>query len=97
MALQQAVEEAADRLLLADVERLVLEGAGQTGGQLGRLGERLSAAPAADHGGAEAGQLQRGLAAEAAAGAGDDTDLAVEQTVPKHLRMGAFSHRRASL
>ena len=76
---------------------LVLEAAGQPGGQLRGLRQRLRAAAAADHDGAEAGQLQRRLAPEAAAGAGDDADLAVEQTVPEHLRMRAFSHRRASL
>ncbi len=69
----------------------------QPGGQLGRLLERLGTAAAADHGGAETGQLERRLAPEAGAGAGDDADLTVEQTVPKHLRMRAFSHRRASL
>ncbi len=97
MALEQPVEEAPDRLLLADVEGLVLEGPGQAGGQLGGLRQRLLAATAGDDGGAEAGQLQRRLAPEAAAGAGDDADLTVEQAVPKHLRMRAFSHRRASL
>ena len=61
------------------------------------LRQRLLAAPAGDDGGTEPGQLQRRLAPEAAAGAGDDADLTVEQTVPEHLRMRAFSHRRASL
>ena len=91
------VEEAADRLLLADVEALVLEAPRQPGGELGGLRQRLLAAPAGDDGGAEPGQLQRRLAPEAAAGAGDDTDQAVEQTVPEHLRMRACGHRRASL
>ena len=97
VALQQRVEEAADRLLLADVEALVLEAAGQGGGQLGGLRQRLLAAPAGDHDGAEADQLQRRLPPQPAAGAGDDADLTVEQAVPEHLRMRAFSHRRASL
>jgi hypothetical protein len=37
VTLQQAVEEALDRLLVADVERFVLEGAGQRCCQSGRL------------------------------------------------------------
>ena len=37
------------------------------------------------------------LAAEAGAGAGDDRRLALQQTVAEYLRMGRFSHRRASL
>ena len=73
---------------------LVLEAARQPGGQLGRLRQRLLAAPAGDDGGAEPRQLQRRLAPEAAAGAGDDADLPLEQTVPEDLRMRAFSHRR---
>ena len=72
---------------------------GQARGQLGGLRQRLLAAPAADHGGAEAGQLQRRLAPEAAAGAGDDADLPVEQTVPKYCEcelsaIGAQAYRR---
>ena len=86
VALEHAVEEGADRVLVADVELLVLEGARQARGQLGGLGERLGAAPAADHGGAEARQLERRLAAEAAAGAGDHADLAVEQAGPEDPR-----------
>ena len=97
VALQQAVEEAADRLLLADVERLVLEGARQPGGELRGLGQRLLAPPAGDDGGAEARQLQRRLPPEAAAGAGDDADLPLEQTVSEDPRTVAFSHRRRSL
>ena len=45
--------------------------------------------------GAETGQLQRRLAAEAAAGSGDHADPPVEQTIAKHVRMRAFSHSRA--
>ncbi len=82
VALEHAVEEAVDRLLVADVERLVLEGARKALRQPRGLGQRLLAAPAADHGGAEARQLQRRLAPEAAAGAGDDADLPVEQVRP---------------
>ena len=97
VALQQAVEEPLDRLLVADVERLVLEGAGQAGGQPGGLRQRLLAAPATDHGGAETGQLQRRLPPQAAARAGDQADLPVEQTVPEDARMSALSHGSASL
>ena len=87
VALEHAVEEGPDGLLLADVELLVLEGAGQAGGELGGLGERLRAPAAADHDGAEAHQLERRLAAEAAARAGDDADLAVEQAGPEDPRL----------
>ena len=72
----------------------MLEGARQPRGQLRRLRQRLLPPAAADHGRAEAGELQRRLPPEAAARAGDDADLAVEQTVPEDLRMRAFSHRR---
>jgi len=97
VALQQAVEKAPDRLLLADVEALVLEGAGQRCRQLRGLRQRLLAAAAGDDGGAEAGQFQGGLAPEAAAGAGDGADLPLEQPVPEDPRTVAFSHRRRSL
>src|SRR6185312_7035571 len=84
------------RLLLADVEGLVLEAPGHPGGKRGRLNQRLLAAAAGDDSGAEADQLQRRLAPEAAAGSGDDANLIVEQTVPEHLRMRACDHRRAA-
>ena len=100
VALEHAVEEEPDRVLLADVELLVLEGAGQAGGQLGGLGERLRPAAAADHRGAEAHQLERRLAAEAAARPGDHADLAIEQTCPEDPRLRSCflrSHRAGSL
>ena len=64
--------------------------AGQSGGELGGLGQRLLAAPAADHGGAEAGQLQGGLAPEAAAGAGDDADRARRADRPERPANASF-------
>ncbi len=69
--------------------RLVLEGPGQFRGKIGGLGQRLLAAAAADHGGAEPDQLQRRLPAEAAAGAGDQADLPVEQAVPEDARIAS--------
>ncbi len=89
VALEQAVEEAVDRLLVADVQRLEVEGPGHAGGELRGLRQRLLAAAAADHGGAEAGQLQRRLPPEAAAGAGDDADLPLEQVGLEDPRMRA--------
>ena len=97
VALEQPVEEAIDRLLVADVERLVLKGAGQLARQLGGLRQRLGTAPAADHGGAEAGQLEGRLPPQTAAGAGDDADLVVEEIRLEDARTRAFSHWRASL
>ena len=97
VALEQAVEEAADRLLLADVERLVFEGARQLRGQRSRLGQRLLAPTAGDDGGAETRQLQRRLPPQTAAGAGDRADLPLEETVPENPRTLAFSHRRPTL
>ena len=50
MAVEQAVEETAHRLLLTDVEGLVLEAPrAQLGGELGGLGQRLHTSAAADH------------------------------------------------
>ena len=63
--------------------------AGEAVGEGGGLGERLGAPPAADDDRAEAGQLERRLAAEAGSGAGDDADLAVEQAVPEDPRGNA--------
>ena len=91
------VEEGIDGVLLADVERFVGEGSRESRGELRRLGQRLGAPSAADHGRAETRQLQRRLPPEAAPRTGDDDDPAVEQAVPEHLRSlrtRAFSHRR---
>ncbi len=92
MAPEQPVEEQLDRLLVADVERFALERAGEPGREPGRLGERLLAPAAADHDGAEPRQLERGLAAEPAAGAGDEADLSLQQAVPEDARIAAFTH-----
>ena len=60
VALEQAVEEAVDRLLVADVERLVLERPCQPGSPARAVSASGSLAPAAaDHGGAEPRQLER--------------------------------------
>ena len=59
----------------------------QARGEAGRLGQRLLAAPAADDDRPEPGQLERRLPPEAAAGAGDEADLALEQAVPEDPRM----------
>jgi hypothetical protein len=66
--LHHPIEERVDPLLVADVERLRL-GLPSRLRHLGdHLLERLGAAPAADHGGAEAGELERGRLAEAGPG-----------------------------
>src|ERR1700761_755128 len=95
VALQQAVEESVDRVLLADVEGLVPERPRQARGERLRLGQRLRAPTAADHGRPEAHQLERRLPSQAGARPGDDAHHPLEQTVPKHLRSlrtRAFSH-----
>ena len=100
VALEHAVDEGADRVLVADVELLVLEGAGEALGQRRGLRQRLRAPAAADHGGAEAAELQRRLAAEAGLPAPETT-----QTWPssrpglkiRERRAVLSTHRRGSL
>ena len=76
MALQHAVDERLDLVLLADVAGARLH-APVLGGR-GRLVERLLAPPADHHLGAERGELQRGGSSEPGAAADDERYLPVE-------------------
>ncbi len=59
VALEHAVEELVDRLVVADVHRLGLGAAGERFCLGDHLGQRLGAAPASDHGRPEPNELER--------------------------------------
>ncbi len=88
MALEQAVDHRADRLLVADVGGDGLGPAAERLDRLHGLLQGLETAPAADHGGTEAGQLQRRLAPDPAARSGDEADLPVEEARGEDPRGG---------
>ena len=91
---EQAVEEALDRLLLADVERLELEAARQARRQRGGLRQRLA------RGGRSRPRSRRGGPAPAPSRARSRCrrrrrrrPRPSSRSVPEYLRMRAFSHR----
>ena len=79
VALERAVDERVDLVLLADVADDALDAAGR--GERRRLLQRLDPAPADDDRRAEARELERGRAADARAAAADDRDLPVEDAL----------------
>ena len=97
VALEHAVDELADRLLVADVgdDRLGRAAA------LGDLGhhplDRLRTASAADHRRPERGELAGARPAQPGPGARDQADLPVEQALGENFRSKRLLHRSRSL
>ncbi len=93
-------KNASTGVLLADVEHLVPERPRQPRGERRRLGQRLRPPPAADHGRAQAHQLERRLPPEAGPRPGDDarpSPRADRPETPAIPANASFQPSRASL